>query len=99
MSKHTVKGYITFKPAEFDFEQDRVGFVDFKPTGATGWGVLVREHTIEVELPDDFNPRAAQITALEEQREALRAQFAKSIRELDEQISKLQAIEYTPEAQ
>lgn len=48
-------------------------------------------------IPDDFNPTAQKVAALEKQKERAHAEFAAKVREIDEQISKLQAIEYSPE--
>lgn len=48
-------------------------------------------------VPDDFNPTPAKIAALEEQKRKVRAEMLARINELEAQISKLQAIEYTPE--
>jgi hypothetical protein len=94
MTKHIVKGWITYRPAEFDFEKPKVGFVDFKPTGSAGWGLLAREHSIEVELPDDFDPRAAQIDALKAEQTRIRGEMSARISQLQEQINKLTAIEF-----
>lgn len=95
MSKHIVKGYVTFKPAEYDWEKDKVGFVDFKPHGNSSWGHIVGEHSIEVEIPDDFDPRVQQIKDLEEQRQRLHTEFARRVKELDDKLAKLQAIEFS----
>lgn len=56
--------------------------------------VVVREHSITVEVPTKYDPRAAMVANFEEQKTLLRAAFNLKIKELNEQISKLQAIEY-----
>jgi hypothetical protein len=50
---------------------------------------------IEVEVPDHFDSRAAQITALEAQKQSVMADFQKAVTEINERISKLQALEHT----
>jgi len=50
---------------------------------------------IEVDVPDHFDPRPAQIAALEAQKQKVMADFQKAINTLNEKISKLQALEYT----
>ncbi len=55
----------------------------------------VGEQEIEVEVPDNYDPRPQQIAALEKQRQEIRAEFQKSIVEINERISNLQALEYT----
>ena len=51
---------------------------------------------IEVEVPDSYDPRAQKIAALEKQRQKIMADYQKTVNEINERISKLQAIEYTP---
>ena len=55
----------------------------------------VGEQEIEVEVPDNYDPRAQQIAALEKQRQEVMAEFQKSVAEINERISNLQALEYT----
>ena len=63
-----------------------------KAAFGTDW-VKVCEVEIEFESPDDFNPVAAQIEALQKQKHELVRQFTQKIDEIKEQIGKLQAIE------
>lgn len=58
--------------------------------------IFVKEMTVTVEVPDDFDPTGRQIAALEKNREELQRQFARAIAEVNERISKLQAITYEP---
>jgi hypothetical protein len=96
--KHTINGYITFKPAEPWEKKPTISFLTWKPDDCDNvFGFFVRPHSIEVELPDDFDPRQLQIAALERERTALRATFQARITEIEEQISKLLAIEHAPE--
>ena len=55
----------------------------------------VGEQEIEIEVPDNYNPRAQQIAALEKQKQEVMADFQKSVAEINERISNLQALEYT----
>ena len=55
--------------------------------------VFVKEHTITVEVPDDFDPRPQQVAALEAEKQKARAEFQKRITEIDRQIQSLLAIE------
>ena len=59
----------------------------------------IGEHEIEFEVPDDFDPRARQIAALEKKKQKAMADYQKTVTEINEQISKLQALEYTNAAQ
>lgn len=49
---------------------------------------------ITYEIPDGYNPTAQKLAALAKKREAACKEFADTVRAIDEQISKLQAIEF-----
>ena len=55
----------------------------------------VGEQEIEVDVPDNYDPRAQKIAALEKQKQKVMADYQKSVTEINERISKLQALEYT----
>ena len=55
----------------------------------------VGEREIEVEVPDNYDPRAQQIAALEKHKQKVMADFQKSVNEINDRIRKLQALEYT----
>jgi hypothetical protein len=50
---------------------------------------------VEVEVPDNYDPRAQQITALEKKKQEVMAHYQKTVTDINERISKLQALEYT----
>lgn len=58
--------------------------------------MTVCPHTLTFQLPEGFDPIAAQIAMLQQQRDKLRAEVAKRITEINDQISKLQALPYEP---
>ena len=51
---------------------------------------------VEIEVPTDYDPRKKQIAALEAQKKHAMAEFHKSVSEINDKISKLTALEYTP---
>ena len=55
----------------------------------------VGEQEVEIEVPDNYDPRAQQILALEKQKLKAMADFQKTVDDINERISKLQALEYT----
>ena len=55
----------------------------------------VCEQEIEIEVPDNYDPRAQQIAALEKQKQKVMADYQKSVNEINDRITKLQALEYT----
>ena len=60
---------------------------------AQGGRVFVKEHTITVEVPDDFDPQPLQVQALEAAKQKARAEFQERITEIDRKIQSLLAIE------
>jgi len=56
---------------------------------------FVCEQQIEVEVPDDYDPTAQQIVALETQKAKAMSDFNNTVKEINTRISKLQALEYT----
>lgn len=60
--------------------------------------IFVGTAEVTFDVPDDFDPRPAQIKTLEAKRTELNAQFAAAVTEINRQISQLQAIEHTEAA-
>ena len=50
------------------------------------------EREIEIEVPDDFDPRAQQIAALEAEKKKVMAEYQKTVTDITSRMSKLQAI-------
>jgi hypothetical protein len=50
-------------------------------------------------VPDNYDPRAQQIAALETLKQKVMADYHKSVMEINDRISKLQALEYDNAAQ
>jgi hypothetical protein len=48
---------------------------------------------IEIDVPDDYDPRAQKIAALEKHKQKVMADYQKTVTEINARISKLQAIE------
>lgn len=55
----------------------------------------VGEQEIEIEVPDDYDPRAQKIAALEKHKQKVMADYQKTVTEINDRISKLQALEFT----
>ena len=55
----------------------------------------VGEQEVEIDVPDDYDPRAQKIAALEKHKQKVMADYQKTVMEINERISKLQALEYT----
>ena len=92
MSKHIIDGFIVWRHAAW-MDRPRIDFLTFDPREVGIDSVVVRAHSIEVEVPDDFDPRPAQVAVLREKREKAAATFSAYVAEIDASISKLLAIE------
>lgn len=55
--------------------------------------INVCEASVEVEVPDNFDPRAAQVEALKRQKQAVMADFQKRVTDIERQIAQLTALE------
>lgn len=94
MSKHIVNGYITIKHSIYTKEPE-IGFQMWKPSAEYAPDtVVVAEHQIEVEVPDDFDPRPGMVDSLKEQKKKEMARFALRVKEIDDRIHSLLAIEH-----
>lgn len=58
--------------------------------------VRVVPHTVDAEIPDDFDPRPGMVEALREQRKAAERAFAETVMKIDQRINSLLAIEMAP---
>ena len=56
--------------------------------------VYVGEQEIEIEVPDDYDPRSALIAALKEEQTKAAAAYQKTVTDIQRRISELQAIEF-----
>lgn len=56
---------------------------------------FVCEQEIEIEVPDDYDPTAQRIAALEAQKAKAMSDFNKTVMEINTLISQLSALEYT----
>ena len=57
--------------------------------------VYIGAQQVEIEVPDNFDPRAQQVAALEKKKQEVMAEFQNTITEINARISNLQALEYT----
>ena len=55
---------------------------------------FVCEQEIELDVPDDYDPRAQKIAALEKKKQKVMAEYQSTVNEINERINKLQALEY-----
>ena len=91
--KRKIEGFITWEQPEYATEP-RIDFYAFDPRESDYHKVVVvvREHSIDIEVPDDFNPTPQLVAALQAEKGKVKADFAKRVMEIDAEIGKLLAI-------
>lgn len=94
MAQHTIKGYIVHET----WDHDKQGQYVFQRSPALRdtahyTQIPVCAHELTFEVPQGFDPRPAQIKALEEQKQKAAAAYAAMVKELDDRINSLLALE------
>lgn len=93
MAKVTISGFVYHYQAKWDNEPT------FRFAQWDSWGdndpdyALIGPASFEYELPDNFSPVPAKLAALEKVKQQVRAEFSKRVKELDDQINSLLALE------
>lgn len=97
--KKIIKGFITWEAPRYSQGKPTIDFYAFDPRKTTSFPdvVVVKEHEIEIEVPDDFDPRPSQIANLRKEELKARADFEARITQIKRKIAELEAIEFTPE--
>lgn len=54
----------------------------------------VGDQEIEIDVPDNYDPTAQQVAALQKEKDKAQEEFAKKVASINERISKLQALEF-----
>jgi hypothetical protein len=57
--------------------------------------VFVSEQMIEVDIPENWDPVPGQVAALEAEKRTALAEYQQRVEQINKQLSKLQAIEYS----
>jgi hypothetical protein len=87
------KGYVYYVKYDFDDKPHLAWHSSNTMGNHTAEWVLVGPQDIEISCPDDFDPRPAQVAALDEQIAKTRAEFTARINELQDQKNKLLCLE------
>jgi hypothetical protein len=85
--------------SQYSFEETGRYFVMYAKLDDNEYQTYVGEQEIEIEVPDNYDPRAQRIAALEQRKQKVMADYQKTVMEINDRISKLQALEYTDAAQ
>jgi hypothetical protein len=90
-----IKTTIHIHHQKFEWEKEPEYLVFSCKMDDNDYRVHICEQEIEIEVPDDFDPRAQQIAALEKQKQKVMADYQKTVTEINDRINKLQAIEHS----
>jgi hypothetical protein len=83
--------YIFF--SQYSWEQKGEYLVFYAKIDDNEHRTFVCEQEIEIEIPDNYDPRAQKIEALQAHKLKIMADYQKTVTEINARISKLQAIE------
>ena len=89
--KKTIKCYLSYDTFRYS-PGFRVSDMDMSTLDER---IAINEFDVEVDIPDDFDPRPAQIKALQEKQSKAAAAFHAMNTEIMRQINELQALEMT----
>lgn len=56
--------------------------------------ITVYSKEFEIDVPDEFDPRQQQLEILRKERDRINAEFAIRVKQIDDEINKLIALEY-----
>ncbi|MGS1020293.1 hypothetical protein [Burkholderia glumae] len=94
--KVTINGFIFARPA-----RDGSLSYEFSCYDMTKWdnqAAKVRDHSIDVDVPDDFDPRPGLVENLEREKTKIRAEAEVRVTDIDRMIQTLLAIDNHPAA-
>lgn len=90
--KVEIKGFIVAQ--QYPWEDKPVfTYTGYDPENVGSSLVKVMEHSFEIDIPDNFDVRPGLVASLNKKKEEINLEFAKRVREIDDQINSLLAIE------
>lgn len=93
MKTITIPMYVYFQKYSWEAEGKYEAY-SFK-TPDTEHLSFVGQKGVEFEVPENYDPTAQKIAALEAEKEIARVEFTKSVATINDRITKLQALEHT----
>lgn len=100
MATITIPGFIHAKPAESFTPparcRDGMEFDFWLYENMNAPHVLVCPYELTFDIPEGWDPRPTHIKQLEEKKADLQREFTEAVMLINQQISRLQAIEFTP---
>jgi len=87
-----IKTTVHIHYSKCSWEEAREYLVFSHKMNDTDYRSHICEQEIEIEVPDNFDPRAQQIAALEKQKQKVMADYQKTVTEINNRINNLKAI-------
>ena len=78
--------------SKYPWEEKEQYFVFYAKVNDQEDRTYVGEQEIEIEVPDNYDPRAQQIEALEKEKQKVMADYQKTVTEINDRINNLKAI-------
>jgi hypothetical protein len=90
----TITGFICARQYNWDLSPS-FEFLCYDPSAAgfDSNAVVIQPHSMTVEIPDNFDIRPGMVDKLRQERDKVSADFAKRVKEIDDRINSLLAIE------
>lgn len=97
--KRTFKMYLCWRKwKSADIALELIGYKASNDSSGMWTAGVIAEVDVDVEVPDDFDPRAVQIEALKLERQQVTARLQSEITRIDHEIGKLLALEHKEKA-
>lgn len=80
---------------KYSWEEEGEFRVDCIRLNDNEYHTFVGEQEVEIDVPDNYDPRPQKIAALEKQKQKAMADYQKSVMDINHRISKLLALELT----
>lgn len=91
MAKKTIDGFIVARQYDWD-EQPTFSWMPYDPTEWDKDTVVVAAHSVDIDVPDNFDIRPFKILTLERRKTEIQRKFAEEVASIDDQIKKLLAL-------
>lgn len=98
MSKHTLHGFITHTTYPWHGDKSKP-IINFAVAGEAAlvtseYTVPVRQHSIEVDVPDNFNPNPLKVAAMRAKIDKIKIAAYEEVTNLQQEIEKLLCLSY-----
>ena len=87
-----IKTTVHIHYSKYEWEKEGEYLVYSNKLDDTEYRTYICKQEIEIEVPDNFDPRGKQIAALEKEKQKVMADYQKTVTEINNRINNLKAI-------